>query len=209
MINVYYLENSITFLTRSEYAGLSPGFRAGRDVARTMCNAEQLTKLDDFSGKSKRVLMVCDSEEQLRERFELFSANLIRVSAGGGLVSAPSGAVLMIFRNGKWDLPKGKLEKDEAIEDCALREVGEECSVEGISMGNFLCHTYHLYKFNDRLALKQTSWFSMEHSGEGKPIPQRVEGITKARWVPAEDIQPYIAGTYHTIREVFEAAGIY
>jgi len=197
------------FLTRDEYVSLPAELRAGREVCRTMCDAEQLTKLDDFSGKSKRVIIVCDSAAKVQQQFGLFSANLVMIKAGGGLVSNPDGAVLMIFRNGNWDLPKGKMEEGEAIEDCAVREVEEECSVRGIELKDFLCHTYHLYKLNDNWAVKQTSWFSMEHDGEERPEPQRIEGITKVRWVARKDVAPYLAATYNTIREVFLSAGIF
>ena len=209
MISVYYLDNSITFLTREEYAGTSPAFRSVREVGRNMCSAEQLTNLDEFSGKSKRVLMVCDSKRQVRERFESFSAGMNLISAAGGLVWTPTGEVLMIFRNRKWDLPKGKLEEGETIAECAVREVEEECSISGVQLREFICDTYHLYKLGDNWAIKQTSWFDMSHSGQGRQVPQRIEGITKVRWVPREDLAPYLAETYNTIRDVFTAAGVF
>lgn len=127
------------------------------------------------------------------------------IKAGGGLVINPEGEFLMIFRRGHWDLPKGKLEAEETIERCALREVCEECGINNLKLGALLCVTEHNYIENEHQAIKQTTWFAM--SGSGSPTAQSEEDIECARWVPRVEVGALLQNTYPTIIEVFAAAG--
>lgn len=129
------------------------------------------------------------------------------IYAGGGLVRNAAGDFLMIYRNGRWDLPKGKQEVGEAIETCALREVCEECGLDlgELRLGRFLVETSHNYRQNGELLLKRTSWFAMEYGGSGLLVPQVIEGITRAEWVAAEAVAALLEGSYPTISEVFAA----
>ncbi|WP_449437709.1 NUDIX hydrolase [Pedobacter steynii] len=95
------------------------------------------------------------------------------IKAAGGLVKNAKGNYLFIFRNKKWDLPKGKVEKDEKMKDAALREVEEECGVKIYTNDEKLCKTYHVYSLDTRLVLKKTNWYSMTVKGEPKLIPQK------------------------------------
>lgn len=135
----------------------------------------------------------------------LLSAPLI--GAGGGLVTNPKGEVLMILRNGRWDLPKGKLECGEDIRDCAVREVTEECSVSGIELKEFITNTFHCYRINGQWVIKQTWWYRMFSPGNQVPVPQEAEGIMKAEWVKGEKLPGRLMKTYPNIREVFRGAG--
>lgn len=114
----------------------------------------------------------------------------------------------MIYRNGRWDLPKGKLEAGESIEECALREVQEECGVEGLKLGRFLTYTYHIYQLGDSGIIKRTAWYAMSHPGKGVLTPQTEEGITEIRWVEQCNIPTYLAQSYATIRDVFAAGRV-
>ena len=111
--------------------------------------------------------------------------------------------LLMIFRNEKWDLPKGKLEEGEDIKVCALREVEEECGVKGLKIVNKISETYHVYKVNHEKILKRTYWFKMSTDFNNKLIPQISEGITKVEWVDNKDIKQRIADSYRNIKEIF------
>jgi 8-oxo-dGTP pyrophosphatase MutT (NUDIX family) len=110
------------------------------------------------------------------------------VRAAGGVVikdsSKPAADVLLIKRNGVWDLPKGKTESGENIDECALREVEEETGVEKLSILSFLCQTYHEYEEAGQKIGKYTDWYSMK-SGDKvhKMSPQIDEGITEVTWV--------------------------
>ena len=84
------------------------------------------------------------------------------VRAGGGLVENETKQVLFIFRRGKWDLPKGKLDPGESLEACALREVKEETGLSAVQIKEFLLTTYHVYDENGRYILKESSWYQMK-----------------------------------------------
>jgi len=130
------------------------------------------------------------------------------VEAGGGLVTNASGEVLMILRNGVWDLPKGHREEGELIDTTALREVQEETGLHGLVCGPLICVTTHSYDAWGFSWMKHTSWFRMFSQDSGKTVPQTDEGISEVRWIPADELAPYLENTYATIREVFAKSGI-
>ena len=148
--------------------------------------------------------------EKIESVFDGFRASMPLIEAGGGLVSDAGGRVLMIFRNGRWDLPKGKLEPGERIEECAVREVSEECALplQELRRDDKIADTYHCYRIGDRWVLKRTSWYRMRYAGAVAPRPQTVEGITRAEWVAREQIPARLSGAYYTIRDVFREAGL-
>ena len=124
--------------------------------------------------------------------------------AGGGLVYNAKNEVLFIFRNGKWDLPKGGTEKGEAIEDTAMREVEEETGVGNLVVNKKLQKTYHIFKRNGRLKLKITHWFEMRTTFDGIPVGQAEEGIEKVAWLNPEDIKEALKNSYENIKLLFE-----
>jgi len=110
------------------------------------------------------------------------------LQAAGGVVlknlQAPAVNILLIKRNGFWDLPKGKAESGENIKECALREVEEETGVEKLSILSFLCQTYHEYEEAGQKIGKFTDWYLMSSADEVHNLsPQNEEGITVAKWV--------------------------
>ncbi len=169
-------------------------------------NELTLTKLLQKVQFTKRLEVISTQTERV---FEEFCQSLPLIEAGGGLVLNEAGQVLMIFRNGRWDLPKGKREKDEPIRQCAVREVGEECSVDHLTIDRPLTNTYHVYQIQGRWVLKRTHWFLMHCPGDQHPSPQTIEGITQATWVNDTEVPEKVAGTYRTIRDVFASWGRY
>ena len=131
-----------------------------------------------------------------------FCANYILVEAAGGLVYNKENELLMIFRNEKWDLPKGKKEKGEEIESCAKREVQEECGVRNLEITEKLIDTYHIYTHKGKKVLKRTFWYKMKTDFDGELTPQTKEGITKVEWVTHEDLKAKIKNSYGNIREL-------
>lgn len=108
----------------------------------------------------------------------------------------------MIFRNGKWDLPKGKLEENEGIKECAIREVEEESGVRGLYITQKLIDTYHTYELNGEKILKRTFWFKMKTNFIGILKPQAKEGIAKACWVNKKDITEKLSNSYRNINQL-------
>jgi 8-oxo-dGTP pyrophosphatase MutT (NUDIX family) len=125
------------------------------------------------------------------------------VKAGGGLVYNEEGNVLFIYRNGKWDLPKGGTEKNETMEETAMREVEEETGVYGLSVVKKLQKTYHVFKRNGRYKLKQTYWYEMKSTFKGTLKGQEDEGIEKVEWIHPNDIPKLLENSYENIKLLF------
>lgn len=136
--------------------------------------------------------------------FEAFAAAFRRVEAAGGIVVDDRGDRLMIYRNGRWDLPKGHLEPGETIEACAVREVCEETGVAA-AIRRHLCDTLHCYQLCGVWEMKRTHWFEMTTTGAALLRPQTEEGIDRVCWCSPEEVDLYLQRTFPTIRRVFEA----
>ena len=143
---------------------------------------------------------ICDSAiEAVAERF---FAEFKRVEAAGGVVCNERGESLMIYRNNRWDLPKGHIDEGESVEACAVREVAEETGVEGAKIVRFLCNTLHAYGVYGEWELKRTAWYEL--SAPSCPTkPQSEEGIVEAKWCSAAEVESNLRTTFPTIRKVF------
>lgn len=124
------------------------------------------------------------------------------IEAAGGLVKSEENKYLFIKRNGFWDLPKGKLEKNEKRKGAAVREVEEECGIKVKSLENKLLKTYHVYEMKGKLVLKISHWYSMKSKSRQKLIPQIEEGITEVKWIAKKDWGIVKANTYASILDV-------
>jgi len=129
------------------------------------------------------------------------------IEAAGGVVTNPEGGVLLIYRRGKWDLPKGKRDDGESIEDCAEREVIEETGLPELVMGGRICETYHVYAQDGVELLKTTYWYHMDVPKAFGLVPQKEEQILEARWVAEKKIGNYMSQSYDAIKEVLLEAG--
>jgi len=132
--------------------------------------------------------------------------NDIELTAAGGWVENGAGQVLWIHRLGQWDLPKGKWEPDESIEQCALREVEEECGITGLILGNKLIETTHFYALEGQRVKKVTHWYRMSVQGVPALTPQREEGIDKVEWLDQAQWQRCLTATYDSIKSVANQA---
>ena len=150
----------------------------------------------------KYKVYINNSLEIITENWESFCANYVVIKAAGGLVYNDKNQLLMILRNGKWDLPKGKLEVNENIEQCAIREVEEECGVSGLIITQQLQETYHTYEIKGQKILKCTYWFKMHSSFKGNLVPQIKEGITAVVWVEKQDIAEKLENSFGNITEL-------
>ena len=154
-----------------------------------------------FQNKIKKACLYHPDESVIMKTLK---AKIPVNKAGGGLVYNKKGEVLFIFRNGKWDLPKGGSQKGELIEDAATREVEEETGVNGLKIIRKLQKTYHVFKRNGKYKLKVTHWFEMKTNYEGTPIGQIEEGIEKVAWLNPEQIQEALKNSYENIKLLFE-----
>ena len=129
-----------------------------------------------------------------------------KIIAAGGLVINEKNELLMIFRRGKWDLPKGKLDKGESLEECAVREVEEETGLTNIQLGKKIGVTYHEYfdKYLKTDVIKQSHWFEMKVSGDQELVPQTEEDILEIIWADENEVKKYLGNSYPNIVEIIK-----
>jgi len=127
------------------------------------------------------------------------------IEAAGGLVTLPDGRMLFIERLGKWDLPKGKAEKGESLQETAIREVVEECGLKkSPKITGELTHTFHTYHQDGKHILKHTAWYAMQYDGDEALHPQSSEDITQAVWLYPYQLDVVLKNTYETIKQVIK-----
>nr|WP_067062681.1 NUDIX domain-containing protein [Mucilaginibacter sp. L294] len=150
----------------------------------------------------KLFYVLCDDAKAFLKK--VIKNNML-IEAAGGLVTNQNGDHLFIYRNDKWDLPKGKIEKKEKTKIAAVREVEEECGIKVSKLEEKICKTYHTYIYKGEVVLKKTHWFKMRYKGNARLVPQLEEGITDVRWFKNEEVPTIINNTFPSIIDVLEA----
>lgn len=144
--------------------------------------------------------------EEIGEIWEEFKKLFRIIEAAGGIVNRPNGDILFIKRLGKWDLPKGKMEKGESREESAIREIEEETNLRNVELLDFINTTYHIYiERNGDKVLKFTHWFEMNFEGEDTSKPQIEEGITEVAWKNTAQIESEVfPSTFKNIKLIIK-----
>jgi 8-oxo-dGTP pyrophosphatase MutT (NUDIX family) len=176
------------------YLFLSGAFR------RNLIMAQQHLERHLSIGAIIEDISVASLQQMLAETYTI-------IEAGGGVVENEDGDVLMIYRRGKWDLPKGKRDDGESIIECARREVMEETGLDQLDVGEKITETYHVYSQGAKDLLKQTYWFEMKAAKSAKLQPQQAENILEAKWIPEKKLGLYMHQSYDAIREVLLKRG--
>lgn len=167
---------------------------------------QQLKKEYEFFLSDETINNLYVFHPDLKQLWNDYSSIFKLVSAAGGVVKNNKGELLLIFRHKRWDLPKGKIEKNETVKVAAIREVQEECGLHEIEISKELPVTYHTYLLNEIHVLKKTFWFEMYFTGKNlKLTPQLEENITDARWMNVKEMRSAIKNTYPLIREVLNS----
>lgn len=133
-----------------------------------------------------------------------FAKKIKLIQAAGGVVVNEKGQILFIKRKGKWDLPKGKREKNEALQECALREVQEETGVQNLTLIGLRGVTYHIFKREGKYYLKETHWFDMQAPKAQDFRPQTEEDIKKVRWKKPKKLRKVLKKSYANIAQLFK-----
>ncbi|HVB04237.1 MAG TPA: NUDIX hydrolase [Chitinophagaceae bacterium] len=176
----------------------SPDFRLRNPDSATLAKTVEDLEQDKLSG--------CTIEGLSGVWDTLLSIYKV-LPAAGGLVKNQEGRILLLFRRGKWDLPKGKLDPGETLEQCALREVQEETGLSHLQLGQQIGETWHSYRMGSTPVLKHTNWYRMLFTGSELTIPQLEEDILDIQWVLPIHLPKYLKHTYPNIRDVFIQAG--
>ncbi len=193
---VYYDAKTILFLQES----------CDRSSGNAMTgNAVDWDTFFSFLHSDKTMLVF--SGKDPAKLFRQFSTLFHCIDAAGGLVTDPSGYFLFIFKRGRWDLPKGSVEKHETVEKAAIREIEEECGIRKLEIVHALPKTFHVYPLDQKhWALKKTHWFFVRTSTCCQVDPQTSEGITLAEWKHPDALDEVYANTYANIRELLSAS---
>ncbi len=160
------------------------------------------------TGHSDLVSQLFDEQqfvlENPLEQMNSFFSNFKKIEASGGIVVRKE-RLLFIKRNGYWDIPKGKMELNETPETTAIREIQEECGLNGeFSIKKKLIETFHTYEFKNKSVFKKTYWFLIDFSGKKTTTPQSEEGITEVAWLYKTDVSEIKSNTYSSIIDVLE-----
>ena len=163
--------------------------------------------LDFLNSNTSSVILIHPSPELFWN--EMFVPVFKLIPAAGGVVIRDE-KLLFIFRNGKWDLPKGKIDRGETAQVAAIREVAEECGIRGHQITKALPSTYHIFKspYNETFGqwiLKETFWFEMEYLGSENGTPETKENITEIRWFAKNELDEVLANTYENLKSVIES----
>ena len=143
--------------------------------------------------------------ENIEQLFKKYIADKIIIEAAGGMIFNQENKLLLIFRKGMWDMPKGKLDEGESIEECALREVTEETGLSTLTIEHKIQITYHTYYIGNQLILKPSHWFKMKFSGDEKFTPQLEEDITEIKWVNEEEANQLLTTMYASVEEMIKS----
>lgn len=164
---------------------------------------EILTNVEFLENSNYKALLVF-THSNVKNLHEIFFSQFKIISAAGGMVFNDKNECLMIFRRKKWDLPKGKVEKKETLEEAAIREVKEETGIADISIDKKLDSTYHIYTLKGKKILKESHWYMMKSEFKGVLKPQIEEDIDEVKWIPMHDIRTYVEQSFENIKRLFE-----
>ena len=200
MLKKIYFGNKPLFLSDKKTEELQPYLDGEKTIVREdLTELPWLIKKMEDNGTTAGIILrdVSSTLERIKKEFSV-------IQASGGLVYSKDNKILLIFRRGKWDLPKGKLDEGEELVACALREVEEETGLSDLKFEQTLCITYHTYYEKEQHVLKESHWHLMKGNDEEKLVPQTDEDIEKCVWVDIENLAPYLENAPASIIDVLK-----
>lgn len=196
MYKIYYLRHTFRFLEMTEESSLKDF-----DFVLSESDLEDITSIIEGLKRAVRPMSIVLLGDP-KKMYKKFKKEVPPVSAGGGIVLNENGHLLMIKRLGLWDLPKGKLDNGETIEECAIREVEEECNIFGLSSQGKYGNTRHIFKRKGKYSLKVSTWFEMTATEIDKAKPQESENIESVKWFNPGKLDLDDIDTYPAIRDL-------
>jgi 8-oxo-dGTP pyrophosphatase MutT (NUDIX family) len=196
MYKVFIDHKPVLFIQKEE-------FSAGEIVAEAK-EVETLSDLKPLLKKASIQEPVYLLSKNPKKAFKRFFKSFKKIDAAGGIVQRKE-KFLVIKRKGLWDIPKGRIDKGESAEDACVREIMEECGIEGHTIVHPLTDTYHVMKWNGQPALKHTFWYMLSYDGPKETQPETKEGITAAKWMSREKLLGIRKKTFGSINVVLDA----
>jgi len=182
------------------------GMDAGQSIHMIDPPKALLRDLPNALKQHPDVTEVLIESSDLEATWMTFCSGYHELAAAGGVVKDAEGHVLWIQRNGKWDLPKGKLEHGEKLEEAAVREVFEETGIGNVTITGEAFNTFHTYEAGGVIHLKSTFWYPMIHDGiQTQGRPQAIEGITDVTWLKPPFSEEVLTKTFGSIKVVLDA----
>lgn len=202
---IYHNGTPIFLTTPAGMAEL--GFKPDKTtyVAPYLGKKKMLKQYLDLLDKNRTVRAVVIYSENLEALWSDFQACFKVLEAAGGFVQNAENELLVFFRRGSWDLPKGKIDDGETPEQAAIREVQEETGLVNLVLEKFITHTYHTYELKGERILKKTWWYRMKTT-DSQVVPQTEEDIEEIRWVEPKSWLAAEAAVYGNIRDLIELA---
>jgi ADP-ribose pyrophosphatase YjhB (NUDIX family) len=200
MYQVFINQSSITFQQFEK----NQEFKNNRIYIRFSCLEELVPSVGLLKSNTNplHIVYLVDNVELV---WQSFQQQFEMVEAAGGVVYNPKNELLFILRFGKWDLPKGKVEAGEQIDEAAVREVEEECGLKDIVLEEQLMTTYHVYWLKERQILKPTYWFKMRVINDQNLTPQTEEGIEMVEWIKSTSLEAVKENTYASIEALLKS----
>ncbi|MEX0981463.1 MAG: NUDIX domain-containing protein [Bacteroidales bacterium] len=194
----------VFFKDRTVYFGdnFSKAFGRNNGLFYKYNNLQELTELVHVFNELSRINKLFIFHNDILALFEEFRSCFDYIEAAGGLVMRPDGKFLVMKRSGLWDLPKGKLGKDETSERAALREVSEETGLNELQIIKPVLSTYHTYQVTEDMLLKKTKWYEMLYTGKADPVPEIAENISEIQWVEPGRTDFIRKNTYPSVLDV-------
>ena len=178
---------------------------AGQSIHMIDPPKEMLRDLPNALKQHPDLTEVLIESSDLEATWMTFCSGYHELAAAGGVVKDAEGYILWIQRNGKWDLPKGKLEHGERLEEAAIREVFEETGIGNVNITGEAFNTFHTYEAGGVIHLKSTFWYPMLHDGsQTQGRPQAIEGITDVTWLKPPFSEEVLTKTFGSIKVVLD-----
>lgn len=198
MYKVFIFDKLIILTTDPFDFSNKPGFTI------TEVNSRKTIKeaYNDFINNPGSQTLILYNNQNLERLLDEFISLFWYVEAAGGMVFNSAAERLFIYRFGKWDLPKGKIEKNETHSEAAIREVQEETGLQEVVITEELPSTFHIFDFKGKKVLKRTYWFKMNYTGNTEPKPQLEEEITEAVWIPQNKLHTVLNNTYASLKTI-------
>ena len=197
-----YINESPLILTQTSDLDDETAFERSLIHAMYRGKPKMLLNYIELLEKNKHHDGIIIQADDVLQLWKDFKSLYFYIKAGGGLVINPFGKVLLIFRRGVWDLPKGKQDPGETLAETAVREVFEETGLSDLELLERLDNGYHCYLMSKQRTLKRTRWYLMQTQSPNQLVLQKEEGIQDAAWFDPKEIPSLQMPMYNNIRDV-------